>query len=402
MSIDGAILNVVLAGVALAAVMWGLRQRALLERVRRGIELLLQGKSDVRARRGNEDTESVLTAFDRLAVNWDSQQRGTIDPAGHGVDETADITEAVRRPLAVIHGSLALLAHHEGALTATERQERIRLVRARTESLLRLLESPPGLSELHRQLSNFHRQSDDDDLDERHLLLVDDEGSWTDSISSIASGLEWSASVAPGVEACDVMQRHLSPNLLLVNGGHSRGLGWRALARIRERCGDGNLPTWLYAIDAESAAGRVWSFNAIWFWPDSIEDWSPPNGWRPPEEGFTFAVGGVEPLRGKLFRFFTNQGGIAEGDLPVEMGDTSGMGTAVVRETKAPHYRVRTLGVVPAASIENDAEEFSETFRESLGEPTELTSLIDQVILRLSDDSARHEDTTVTRQSALP
>lgn len=263
----------ILAGVALGFILWGFRQRSLLRRVRQGLIALKQGKKDLRLRRSPEDRESILVAFDTLAEQWTLKERDS-SLAGANVDLTQvlnSICATLRPPLVSIQSYASLLQQDQTIPWNAAQRECLQNLHLQVKGLMRLLESSADLSELRHGLSGLRREilASSPVAGMLTLLLVDDEGTWSDEITASMGKIGLKVLRSPGADAACIMARTLQPKVILINGARSDGLGWRVLLALKKLDNLRDIPIWFYALDDDGKSGRLWAPQRIWLWPAS-------------------------------------------------------------------------------------------------------------------------------------
>jgi hypothetical protein len=269
-AMDGptALLNIVLGASALACLLWGLRQHAVLRRLQAGLVALLSGRYEHRVTKSPEDHEPVFKTFDQLAVELSAQAklREASSAPANPSSQLARLCDVLRPPLITIQQFAQQLSETAAAEPANE--ERLHNLRTHVNGLLSLLESSTNISELCRGLSGLRRgQWPPALLGPAVVLVVDDADSASQQLQNDLREHGVSALIAPGVDAVTVMARTLSPMIMLVNGAQPRGFVWTALAELDRFRIETPAQIWLYAEDSSQESGRFWTPAAVWLWP---------------------------------------------------------------------------------------------------------------------------------------
>ncbi|MFO0947731.1 MAG: hypothetical protein U1D30_17715 [Planctomycetota bacterium] len=267
------LLNMILAGVALGCILWGFRQRSLLQRVRQGLIALKQGRKDLRLKRFPEDRESVLAAFDTLAEQWTLKERDSslTTPQADLTQVLNSICATLRPPLVSIQSYASLLQQDQSIPWNPAQRECLQNLHLQVKGLMRLLESSADLSELRHGLSGLRREimASSPAAGMLTILLVDDEGVGSDQITDKLGNAGYKVLRAPGADAACIMARTLQPKLILIHGTRQDGLGWRVLQALKKIDGLREIPIWIYALNDEGLSGRLWTPERIWLWPPS-------------------------------------------------------------------------------------------------------------------------------------
>lgn len=255
------ILNMILAALALAAVLWGFRQRSLLRRLQSGLVALRQGRRDHRLRRDPEDHEPVLEAFDTFAEQLQSAEKSSPPADGQSLSNIlTGICDTLRPPLVAIQSYASLLGQEPNLTKDPLQREYLENLNLQVNGLMRLLASSADLSELRQGLSGLRRDivRSISSLTGETLLLLDSEGALSSFVAPLAAGLGMKLLVAPGEDAALIMARAIDPVAILVNAARPDRLGWRALGAILRQENAQRPPIVLLAMTEDRLAGKIW------------------------------------------------------------------------------------------------------------------------------------------------
>lgn len=255
------IVLLLLVGITLGAILWGLRQWAITRRVRAVLEAIRLGRQPSPARRGPEDHEPVLAAMDAVVDQFLLRREPQPVPTSELAPIMDGLCQTLAGPLRAIGHSIDELARQ----TFAQDEQRVRLqsLRGHVDGLLRLLEAPRDLSALRDELSGLRRRLEgmaQSELPE--CLLVDEESDWSVELKRSGDVAGWRVRVAAGQDALDAFLQS-GPRLLLANATWDEGKTWRLLA---ESPAVAEVPLVLF----ERADGKVryWEPSGVWFWPD--------------------------------------------------------------------------------------------------------------------------------------
>lgn len=357
-----AILNVVLGAAALACLLWGLRQRALLRRVHAGLLALRSRQFEHRVGGGADDNEPILGAFDQLAFELEADA-ATREPQSNVTNLQSvlgKLCEALRQPLLAIQMHVDQIG--KDALQSSDvASERMRLLRQQVGGLLRLLETSQDISDLQRGLSGLRREQPAAavTVSAPAILILDEIGAASDRIQAVLTAQNWTSYVAPGLDAARVMARALAPSVLLVHARNPKGLGWRALAELDRHAMLVTSTVWLLGYESDQQTGQFWTPSGVWFWPTVAEE-KRLTAWRDKLPHVQLAISGDGALSGQIVDRLAQIGThvLIGGGAHVPVFD--GCATlALVRESGAPASTSDYVLVVPAETAVNHPQELA-------------------------------------------
>ena len=275
------IVNVVLAGVAVTCAIWGIRQKALLDRVANGLTSLREGRFDVRVQRGAEDNEPILKKFDALAQELGARRLPPPPNRSSPSQLIGRLCDLLRPSLMALRTRADAVAEEGLRDPSGNHEDAFRSLRAQIDGLVRLLEAPATLSELRRGVLNLQSSEGVEPIQptSETILIIDEEGPTTAVLASLCAEAGWSAFVASGFDAARIMTSNIWPAAILVNAGWPGGRGWKVWAELAHLPETRGLPIWFFDHPSEPAtqgaspaaeAGsltRLWRTRETWLWP---------------------------------------------------------------------------------------------------------------------------------------
>lgn len=357
------LVNVLLIGVAAGAIVWALRQQALLQRVFAGLKSLRQGKRSIRLRQTAEDTEPILQEFDALA-EWLQQTEHLLVPTDSEQKSQWQIVlgqvgQAIRPTLVTIKSHLALLAQNGNPQSIEISKEHLRQIQTQVDGLLRLLEAPATLSELRHGVNGLRRDLGASVPVSPDTVLIIDEDVMVSTVFAgpikQAGGKVLNAADA---DSAGVMALAVGPILVMVNVTTGDGQGWKALPALLHSSDLFQSPIWLYSLDS-TGAGQLCTPAGIWLWPSNNVQRLISNSWdRLPQ---SISIFGDESLAMEL------KHSLAEAGVEVVIGESAHTPTLPYCCTLATEPENGDVSdyvlVVPADRIDTDASELAQAFQ---------------------------------------
>ena len=374
MGIWSDILNLVLLATALAAVLWGVRQRAVYRRVEEALRGLRDGRRPAPLQRSPADSEPVLQAFDRFLETYSppSAERPSTAETEMG-QVLSRLCQALKPPLTAIQNYANSLSPDSIGPAAPPQQESVQNLRLHVNGLLRLIESSATLSELRQGLSGFQRQmtappAAPPATEAPIVLLVDDEGAWSQELARATAEGGWKLLTAPGVDAVRTMAASMHPQAAFVNAGRGDGFGWRSLAALRRGPAKASPPVVLYGLDEKAGLGRAWAPTDVWLWPLSQDLASFAGRWRDGGAPARFSLHGDPELTAAAAEALRSAGveATVEAAEPVVVLDPCC--TLLILRDAPQEEEVAELGqilIVDEAKIQSSADALAREFNES-------------------------------------
>lgn len=361
------IVNLVLAGLALGGVLWGLRQRAVLQRVEKGLVQLRSGRPAQPLVRRPEDAEPILHAYDELLrqIRQESQERS---PSTNGPDigqVLGNLCAALRNPLRNVQDQVSEL-DQDPTLALTSRQRDCLVgIRQQVQGIMRLLEGPGDLANPPFAANGPERASDGlaaaAPLRPPCVLVLDEENSFTESlVNELASAGVWPV-VAPSHSAVAALARTLSPAAVLANASWSGGRAWSIL----EGLGQVASPR-LYARTGDAQV-KGWVPTEIWFWPAESQAARFAERWSERSSGLHFSVHGLPELVEEVSRVLERMGFplAHDGEPAVTLDPCATILVLADAEEEARAIERAHILVVPASLARERPAELATAFLES-------------------------------------
>lgn len=362
------LLNMAFAGLALGAILWALRQQAILRRVSRGLRRLKVGAWETRVRRSPQDNEDVLVAFDEFAEHCRQRasEQSTVSVERDQGRVLEQLCGALRPPLLTIQTHALMLEQNQEQLSVSGRQA-IEHLRGQVTGLLRLLEASPNLSELGRGLSLASEPPEIlESIPTPVVLLVDEESEWAARLRDLLSSRGARLLVAPGIDAAVTMASLLNPRLLLFNAARNDGLGWRALGRTRRLGSARAAQIALFARDQGEVPGRIWSPSDIWLWPLDQPISVLLANYRDGDSRRIFTLHGDPELSEAIAAAWTQEGVEVDRQSPEPAITLDLAVTLLVLEPGEPDAReIAQVLIVDEASLEQSASALATEFMET-------------------------------------
>lgn len=296
------LLTVVLSSAGLAALVWGLRQRAVLDRVHAGLRTLQEGGYDIRLRREAGDTEAVLQSFDALAQILGARRTEAAGPAAAMEQLLPRLAEVLRPSLLSIQAATTrLLGEASDPGLATQ----LLGLRLQVANLLGVFDTAGDWSAFRRGLSALRRDVGPDAASSPAVLVVGPEGPAAESLCQRLGTAGMDALVAPGKDAVLALAAALRPPIVLFDAAWHRS--WLIALRFVQSRPALACP-WLYTATDSNGGGRLWTPRDLWFWPRSDAARTTGDDWLQTLAPGSLTVAGPPALAAEVGRALANRG----------------------------------------------------------------------------------------------